>query len=124
MTVTVFGIPNCDTVKKGRQWLLDHGIAHVFHDFKKLGVPEALDDWCAALGTDVLVNKKGSTWRTLPEHLQAQACDPMGAKDVMREHPSLIKRPVVAWSQGGSTRWSVGFDARQWADLAHGCDAA
>lgn len=64
MTVTLYGIPNCDTVKKARAWLADHGVAYQFHDFKKQGVPEShLDRWIAELGWDILINTKGTTWR-------------------------------------------------------------
>lgn len=123
MTVTVFGIPNCDTVKKARQWLTERGLTHAFHDFKKSGVPAELEQWCEALGTDTLINRKGSTWRQLPGDLQAQAATPAGAKALMQAHPSLIKRPVVGWSQGGTIQWTLGFNADVWAELAQSCTA-
>ena len=70
----VYGIPNCDTVKKARTWLADHGLNAVFHDFKKQGVPDsALDIWLGAAGWETLLNRKGSTWRKLDAAVQASA---------------------------------------------------
>ena len=70
----LYGIPNCDTVKKARAWLNENGVAHSFHDFKKQGVPEAaLDRWLAATGHEKLVNRKGTTWRGLDETTRAAA---------------------------------------------------
>ena len=70
--ITLYGIPNCDTVKKARAWLNERGVAHEFHDFKKHGVPEArLAHWTAHTGWDKLVNRKGTTWRQLDPALQA-----------------------------------------------------
>ena len=71
-SVTVYGIPNCDTVKKARDWLRTAGVDYQFHDFKKAGVPEAaLSDWLKALGWEALLNRKGTTWRKLDLALQA-----------------------------------------------------
>lgn len=110
---TLYGIPNCDTVKKARNWLTENGVAHTFHDFKKQGVPEAaLDRWLAAAGHDRLVNRKGTTWRALDEATRAAVVDTVSARALLLEHASVIKRPVVEWPDGAVT---VGFDA---ADLA------
>jgi arsenate reductase len=112
MAATVYGIPNCDTVKKSRAWLADQGVEHVFHDFKKQGVPpERLDRWMQVAG-DKLLNRQGTTWRKLDPALQAQAGSPAGAKQLMLAQPSVIKRPVVEWPDGTV---SVGFDAASWA---------
>jgi len=112
----LFGIANCDAVKRARTWLTQHGVAAVFHDFKKVGVPaEALDRWIAAVGWQPLVNRQGSTWRKLDAATQAGVVDAATAHAVMRAHPSLIKRPVVEWPGGVVT---VGFDAERWARLA------
>ncbi len=112
-TVTVFGIPNCDTVKKARTWLQAQGIEHRFHDFKKQGVPpDALDRWLAAAGWEVLVNRKGTTWRGLDEGLRAGVTDAASARTLLLEHASVIKRPVVEWADG---RITVGFDPLAWA---------
>ena len=108
----VYGIPNCDTVKKARTWLADHGLGVTFHDFKKQGVPAAeVDTWLAAVGWETLLNRKGTTWRKLGPALQASVTDSASAKKVMLEHASTIKRPVIAWPSGQIT---VGFTPDQW----------
>jgi len=111
--MTVFGIPNCDTVKKTRTWLAAHGQDFVFHDFKKLGVPaDQLPQWLAAVSWEKLVNRKGTTWRKLDPATQAAVKDEASASALMLAHPSVIKRPVVVWAQGDV---SVGFDAASFA---------
>jgi len=110
--ITVYGIPNCDTVKKARAWLLARGVAHQFHDFRKQRVPERLlAQWQTELGWETLLNKKGTSWRKLSPETQAAVTDAGSALAVMVAEPSTIKRPVVTWS--GST--TVGFDERLWA---------
>lgn len=110
--ITLYGIPNCDTVKKARAWLGAQGVAHAFHDFKKQGVPEAaLDAWLAALGWEALVNRKGTTWRGLDDATRAAVADAAGARRALLAKPSLIKRPVVQWADGAFT---AGFDAADW----------
>jgi Spx/MgsR family transcriptional regulator len=112
MPITLYGIPNCDTVKKARAWLAGQGVACAFHDFKKQGVPpERLDGWMAAAGWQKLLNRQGTTWRKLDAETQARAGDAAGARALMLEQPSVIKRPVVEWSDGAVT---VGFDADAW----------
>ena len=112
MTVTVFGIPNCDTVKRARAWLDAQGVAHAFHDFKKAGVPpDRLDAWLAGIGWERLVNRSGTTWRKLDEATRAKVTDARSASALMRDQPSVIRRPVVDWGDGTST---VGFDADDW----------
>jgi arsenate reductase (glutaredoxin) len=109
----VYGIPNCDTVKRARGWLDAHGTGYTFHDFKKAGVPEQrLDAWLQAAGWEALLNRKGTTWRQLDAAAQARIIDAESARVLMRKQPSVIKRPVVEWDDGGI---SVGFDAAQWA---------
>ena len=99
-TLTVYGIPNCDSVKKARVWLSEHGIDYTFHDFKKQGVPaEAVDQWLSQVSWDVLVNRKGTTWRKLDPTLQASVTDAASARALMLEHASVIKRPVVVKGQ-------------------------
>ena len=111
----VYGIPNCDTVKKARDWLQTAGIDYEFHDFKKAGVPhEALSAWLDALPWETLVNLKGTTWRKLDPALQAATIDAPSAASLMHGHPSVIKRPVVRWSDG---RLSVGFSPAQFSAL-------
>ena len=116
--VQVYGIPNCDTVKKARTWLTEQGIAFEFHDFKKQGVPPAaLDHWLDTLGWETVLNRKGTTWRKLDAALQAQVQDAASAKAVMLAHASVIKRPVVEWlDDKGASAVSVGFNATEWAN--------
>ena len=110
--ITLYGIPNCDTVKKSRAWLAERGQDAAFHDFKKHGVPpEALARWMQAAGWDKLLNRRGTTWRQLDAATQAGVVDAASAGALMQAHPSLIKRPVVDWGE----RITVGFDAHDWA---------
>lgn len=110
---TLYGIPNCDTVKKARAWLGAQGLDHQFHDFKKQGVPPArLDHWMAAVGAAALLNRRGTTWRRLAPLAQASADTEAGARALMLEHPSVIRRPVVEWQDGSVT---VGFEPDDWA---------
>lgn len=111
----VYGIPNCDTVKKARQWLTAQGVAHEFHDFKKLGVPPAqLARWIEALGWEKLINRQGTTWRKLDPAVQDGVQDAAGASALALAQPSLIKRPVAEWPDGSVT---AGFQADAWQAL-------
>jgi Spx/MgsR family transcriptional regulator len=113
MATTLYGIPNCDTVKKARAWLADQGVAYDFHDFKKAGVPaDRLQRWMQAAGPERLLNRQGTTWRKLDADAQSAAQEPAGAKALMLAQPSVIKRPVVEWGDGSVT---VGFDPADWA---------
>ncbi|HEY4317828.1 MAG TPA: ArsC family reductase [Herbaspirillum sp.] len=94
--VTVYGIPNCNTVKSARDWLDRHGVAYVFHDFKKAGVDAALvESWLPHAGLDVLINRKGTTWRALSDAQKASVADTGKAIALMMAQPSVIKRPVL-----------------------------
>ena len=96
MDVTVYGIPNCDSVKKARDWLDVHGIRYAFHDYKKQGVPEPLlRQWVKARGWEVLLNRKGTTWRELDAATKASVVNGETAIAVMLAHVSTIKRPVI-----------------------------
>jgi Spx/MgsR family transcriptional regulator len=111
--IRVYGIANCDTVKKARAWLTGQGVDYSFHDFKKLGVPaEALRHWAQAVGWEKLLNRKGSTWRKLDLATQMAVVDAHSACALMLAQASVIKRPVVVWSD---TSVSVGFDADSFA---------
>jgi arsenate reductase (glutaredoxin) len=111
LQITLYGIPNCDTVKKSRAWLEAADKAYVFHDFKKQGVPEAaLQQWVKALGWEVLLNKKGTTWRKLDAQQQASVMDEASAIALMLANSSVIKRPVVVQGQ----RVTVGYAPEQW----------
>ena len=111
MSVTLYGIANCDTVKKARDWLDTRGIAYTFHDYKKLGAdPAKLSAWVAAAGWEAVLNRSGTTFRKLPEADQ-QGLDAAKAVAVMAAHPSCIKRPVVEHPGG----LLVGFKPDLWA---------
>ena len=109
----VYGIANCDTVKRARAWLADQGQPARFHDFAKAGVPEArLDAWLESAGWERLLNRRGTTWRRLPESTRYAMVDATAARAVLIAHVSAIKRPVVEWPDGAIT---VGFDADEFA---------
>lgn len=92
----LFGIPNCDTVKKARTWLAEQQLAFDFHDFKKQGLDrETVANWLAQQDWEVLVNRKGTTWRGLPDERKAAVTDKDSALDLMLEFPSVVKRPVL-----------------------------
>ena len=110
----LYGLQNCDTVRKARTWLDSHGIAYRFHDFRKAGVPEAaLARWIAEAGWERLLNRQGTTWRKLDASVQAGVVDTASATAVMRSHPSVIKRPVLEAGKAVI----VGFDAARYAQL-------
>lgn len=112
--IVVYGIPNCDTVKKARTWLTARGLEYRFHDFKKDGVPaDRLPAWLAEVDWQVLVNRKGTTWRKLEPAAQAAVQDAASARDLMLRQASVIKRPVVEWGD----RTTVGFDPAVWETL-------
>jgi Spx/MgsR family transcriptional regulator len=109
----VYGITNCDTVKRARAWLDQRGTGYAFHDFKRSGVPgPRLDAWLEAAGWEALVNRKGTTWRKLDAAAQERVTDAAAARALMLAQPSVIKRPVVEWDDG---RITVGFDAVEWS---------
>jgi arsenate reductase len=111
MTVVLYGIPNCDTVKKARTWLDAHGVAYAFHDYKKAGAdPVRIADWIDRAGLDRVLNKAGTTFKKLPEAAKA-GLDAEKATALMAEHPSCIKRPIV--EHGGGLL--VGFKPEEWA---------
>jgi arsenate reductase (glutaredoxin) len=115
--ITLYGIPNCDTVKKARAWLTAQGVDYQFHDFKKQGVPpERLNAWINAVGWEKLLNRQGTTWRKLDAATQATAVDAESAAKLLILNESLIKRPVVEWADIASkTDISVGFDENAWS---------
>ncbi|MDA7416581.1 ArsC family reductase [Xenophilus arseniciresistens] len=114
--IKLYGIPNCDTVKRARTWLDTQQLGYQFHDFKKQGVPEAaLDHWLAGPGWEALVNRRGTTWRQLEAAEREGVVDAASARAALIAHPSLIKRPVVEWQDGAIT---VGFDEQAWRNRA------
>ena len=95
MTTHLYGIPNCDTVRKARKWLDARGIAYVFHDFKKEGVDAGrVARWVDAAGLNTVLNRRGTTWRKLSDEEKARA-EGNEAVSLLVQHPSMIKRPVV-----------------------------
>tara|TARA_E500000305_G_scaffold108322_1_gene110426 strand:- start:579 stop:926 length:348 start_codon:yes stop_codon:yes gene_type:complete len=109
--IELYGIPNCDTVKKARKWLEAEGIEYVFHDYKKEGADVVqVERWIGAEGLDIILNRRGTTWRKLPDEDKARADDAARAAVLLVEHPSMIKRPVVEYPGG----LLVGFDPARW----------
>ncbi len=111
MSLTLYGIPNCDTVKKARTWLDARGIAHSFHDYKKAGAdPVKLAAWCNAAGWNKVLNRAGTTFRKLPDADKADL-DQERAVALMAANPSCIKRPIVEHPGG----LLIGFREAEWA---------
>lgn len=105
--VKIYGIKNCDTMKKAFSWCEANSVSYEFHDYKKLGVPrEKLVLWCRTLGWQTLINKKGTTWRKLSPEQQAITTQSQ-AVALMLENPSVIRRPLVENDAG---QLLVGFD--------------
>jgi arsenate reductase (glutaredoxin) len=120
-SITLYGIPNCDTVRRARAWLAEAGAPVEFHDFKKQGVPPArLDAWLASAGWETLLNRKGTTWRKLDPATQSAVTDVASAKALMQAQPSVIKRPVVEWGGPAHPAITVGFDAQRFAQALSG----
>lgn len=95
MGTVLYGIKNCDTMKKARTWLDAQGVEYTFHDYKTSGIDQArLETWCKKIGWEVLLNRSGTTFRKLPERAKAVA-DARGAIQLMQAQPSMIKRPVL-----------------------------
>ena len=95
MSITIYGIKNCDTMKKARDWLDGHGVAYAFHDYKAAGIDAAhLKAWAGKVGWEVLLNRAGTTFRKLPDADKA-GIDEAKAISLMLAQPSMIKRPVL-----------------------------
>jgi arsenate reductase len=95
LAITIYGIKNCDTMKKARAWLDDHGVAYGFHDYKTAGIERSrLEGWCLELGWEALLNRAGTTFRKLPD-ADRQGLGARKAIALMIAQPSLIKRPVL-----------------------------
>lgn len=112
--IKLYGIPNCDTVKKARAWLADNGVEAEFVDFKKSPpAPELVRAWLSQIPTEDLLNKRGTTWRKLDAQTQEEAGNQQGAVRIMVENPSVIKRPVL--DKDG--RLYVGFSAEHYRQI-------
>lgn len=110
--MNLYGIANCDTVKKARAWLDLHGVAYAFVDLRSTPPPPALlARWIAQVGFEALVNRRGTTWRSLDSQEQAAVCDVKSAQALMAAHPPVIKRPVIE----ARDMLVVGFDAADYA---------
>ena len=111
--VTLYGIPNCDTIRKVRDWLREHDIDYVFHDYRKQGVnPEQLNSMATELGWEAMLNRRGSTWRVLPEDIRARI-DEASALRLMLNNPAIIKRPIL----DADGRLHIGFSSQQYQEI-------
>lgn len=111
MAITLYGIPNCDTVRKARRYLDEAAIEYRFHDFRKDGLDgETVSAWLQQIPLDTLINKRGTTWRVLPDDEKA-ALSTASVQALAVAHPAIVKRPVVDWGE----TLTVGFDAADWA---------
>jgi arsenate reductase (glutaredoxin) len=107
--ITVYGIPNCDTIKKTLDWLKAHKVDHVLHNYKTEGISkDMLSEWSKQVDWKLLLNKQSTTWRGLTEAQQAKATAKAGALKLLSENPSMIKRPVLV--KDGKVL-AVGFNA-------------
>jgi Spx/MgsR family transcriptional regulator len=114
VTTTIYGIKNCDTMKKARAWLDAAGVAYAFHNYKTSGIDRAhLARWCEAVGWETLLNKAGTTFRALPDDAKANL-DEGKAIALMLEQPSMIKRPVL---ERATKVLAVGFKPDRYAEL-------
>ena len=113
MTLTLYGIPNCDTVKKARVWLDQQGVAFAFHDYKKAGIDRPrLEAWVAEHGWEIVLNRAGTTFKALPDADKAEI-DADKAVALMLAQPSMIKRPVLDMGD----RTMVGFKPERYAAI-------
>ena len=118
--IDLYGIANCDTVKKARAWLSAQQLAYQFHDFKKIEInSDLLKQWLQIIPVDILLNRQGTTWRKLTADSQALANSIEGAITIMQTYPSVIKRPVLVLrsSQQQSPYLHVGFKPEQYQQL-------
>jgi Spx/MgsR family transcriptional regulator len=113
MSTTLYGISNCDTIRKARRWLDAHQVDYRFHDVRRDGLErKVLHGWIAELGWESLLNRRGTTWRSLPETVR-DSIDARTAEKLMLEHPASIKRPLLV-HEGGLT---LGFREAEYSAL-------
>ena len=111
--ITLYGIPNCDTIKKARKWLEANNVEYQFHDYRKNGLEvKHLKKWVKELGWEALLNRRGTTWRKIPEAARENVNE-KSALTLMLEHPAMIKRPLL---DTGKTR-VVGFKENEYIEL-------
>ena len=111
--IKIFGIPNCDTMKKARAWLAEQGVEYAFHDYKKAGIDETtLRGWVAKVGWETLLNRRGMMWRKLPQEVRDSITEESAVR-LMLDTPSIIKRPVL--DTGGALH--VGFKPEQYEEI-------
>lgn len=112
-TIQIFGISNCDSMKKARSWLTEHNVEYEFHDYKKAGIDkDTLRNWISAVGWELLVNRRGTTWRKVPQ-VTKDSIDENTAIQLMMENTSIIKRPVLIMGD----HVEVGFNSEQYAKV-------
>jgi Spx/MgsR family transcriptional regulator len=112
--IKLYGIKNCDTVKKAMKWLAENGIKYQFHDYKKEGVDKVkLTEFVQKFGFEKLINRKGTTWRQLSEQEQNKITNDQTALDLMQEKPSVIKRPIIDIG----SKQLIGFDVSEYENL-------
>ncbi len=115
MSIVLYGIPNCDTVRKARGWLEAREMEYAFHDYKKAGIGAGkLRDWVQARGWEALLNRKGPTFRKLPEETRSDL-DAERAIGLMMAHTSSIRRPIVEFPAHASPGLLIGFDPHEWS---------
>ena len=111
--VILYGISSCDTIRKAKSWLSAHNIEFVFHDYRKQGLEQPLlESLIAELGWEAILNRRGTTWRTLPEEVR-ERIDQASARQVMMANPAVIKRPILATEQ----QFHLGFSDRQYQEI-------
>lgn len=112
-STTLYGISNCDTIKKARNWLRDHAIDYQFHDYRKQGIDAGLlRSMAAQLGWEIMLNRRGTTWRALA-HEEKSNIDEAAALRLMRASPALIKRPILAYNG----EWHIAFSEQQYQEI-------
>ena len=111
--ITLYGIANCDTIRKARGWLREHDVDFVFHDYRKQGLtPELLSSMTGQLGWEAMLNRRGTTWRSLPEDTR-ENIDETSAGSLMLDNPAIIKRPIL--DVAGSLH--LGFSNQQYEEI-------
>ncbi|MGD8117292.1 ArsC family reductase [Vibrio sp. TRT 29B02] len=113
MTITMYGIPNCETIKKAKKWLEAEGVEYHFHDYRKQGIDKAMvETFCQQLGWENIVNKRGTTFRQLSQE-QKDNLDQHSAIELLVEQPAMIKRPILV----ANGTYHLGFKADQYAAI-------